>query len=246
MKRLHTVVLVIGAALALLLLAGCNPLGLLRPTPTPTATFTATPTATVTPTPTFTATPTAPATPTETPTPTSTSTPLPTPTVKVVVVTATPKPTHTAVPPTPTLSPTPVVITAWKGEYFNNVTLSPPPVLIRNDQSIDLALPAGVSPGPGVNSENWSARWTRTVYFPEGTYRFHVTTDDGARLYVGGDLLIDKFFDQPPTQYSANLYLSGDVPIQLDYYNHLGGAVIRLTWEQVASYPDWKGSYFAN
>jgi hypothetical protein len=243
-KHAHNLKLWLGVILTLLFLTGCVPVQLLEPTATPTTVARA-PTSTFTPTPspTSTFTPTATATATETPT----STPSPVPPTATATPTFTPvPPTNTPIPPTATFTPTPVVITAWKGEYFNNTTLSPPPVLIRNDQTIDLALPSGVSPGPGVNSENWSARWTRTLNFPEGNYRFTITVDDGARLYVGDDLLIDKWFDQPATEYSANLYLNGDVPIQLDYYNHLGAAVIRLSWELVTSYPDWKGSYFAN
>jgi hypothetical protein len=265
MKRFHIFKLLLGAILAFLFLAGCNPLNLLEPTATPTTvavapTNTPTPTMVVlaptnTPMPTLTIAPTftPAATATETPIATATATPTftpppptPTGTAKVIVVTATPKPTNTPLPPTPTVTPAPVVITAWKGEYFNNTSLASPPVFIRNDPVIDFGLPIGVAPGPSMPSENWSARWTRTLNFPEGNYRFHVTTDDGARLYVGDNLLIDKWFDQSATEYSANLYLSGDVPIQLDYYNHLGTAVIKLSWEEVTSYQDWKGSYYAN
>jgi hypothetical protein len=139
-----------------------------------------------------------------------------------------------------------VVITAWKGEYFNNISLSPPPVLVRNDESIDFSFPAGAPPAPNMPSENWSARWTRTVNFKEGDYRFHVIVDDGARLRVGNDLLIDAWHDGSAREYAENLYLKGDVAIELDYYNHLGEARIELSWEKVTTFPDWKGSYFAN
>jgi hypothetical protein len=272
MKRVY-IKLLLSAMVALLFLTGCNPLNLLEPTatpttvgraptdtPTPTAslTSTSTATATATETPTFTATPLPPsptATPTSTPVPptltftpvlptatfTPTSTPVP-PTNTPLPPTLTPKPTNTPLPPTAT----PLVITAWKGEYFNNISLSPPPVLIRNDEKIDFNFPSGVSPAPNMPSENWSARWTRTLNFAEGDYRFHVVVDDGARLYVGNDLLIDAWYDGSAREYAANLYLNGDVSIQLDYYNHLGAARIQLYWEKVTSFPDWKGSYYAN
>ena len=60
------------------------------------------------------------------------------------------------------------------------------------------------SPGAacGLSAEYFSARWTRTVNFGAGLYRFSVTGDDGVRVYVGGQLKIDKWLLQapPPTQ----------------------------------------------
>jgi hypothetical protein len=258
----------LGTVLVLLVLAGCSPFQLLEPTPTPTTvvsaptntpafTPTTTPsstltvTATETPTgapttivraPTDTATPTA--VPTSTPTATATETPTFTPTPRPP--TATPRPTNTPVPPTPTLTATPLIITAWEGEYFNNISLSPPPLLIRNDDTVDFNFPAGVPPAPNMPSESWSARWTRTLNFDKGDYQFKVIVDDGARLWVANDLLIDAWYDGSAREYDANLYLEGQVPIQLDYYNHLGQARIELSWTKVTDFPDWKGSYYAN
>jgi hypothetical protein len=93
-------------------------------------------------------------------------------------------------------------------------------------------------------SENWSARWSRTWYFPEGNYRFRLRVDDGARLWVGGKLLIDAWADGPEREFTGDRYLRGDVPIRLEYYNHLGAARVRLNWEQVTQFTGWLGSYF--
>jgi hypothetical protein len=247
--------LLLGAILALLFLAGCSPLDLLEPTATPTTAVrdTLTPSATVTLTPTPTV-PTATTLPTDTPEPAApTATPTsPPPTATATSTpqppTPTPKPTHTPVPPTPTFTatPVPVVINDWKGEYFANTSLSGSPTVVRNDRVIDFTLPAGAAPATNLPSENWSARWTRSWKFKEGDYRFRVIVDDGARLWVGGDLIIDAWADGPAREFTANLFLKGQVPIQLDYYNHLGDARVQLSWEEVTDFPDWKGSYYAN
>ena len=218
------------------------------PTPLPPASATSTPTRVVSPTPTATGTPGA--TPSATslpPTPTFTPTPLPpTPTF-----TRTPRPpsptfTRTSLPPTATATPVPTVrITDWRGEYFANLYLQAPSRLVRNDRVVDLDLVSGRSPALGMPSENWSARWSRTWRFDEGNYRFHVVVDDGARLWVAGRLLIDAWTDGPAREFTADLYLKGDVPIQLDYYNHLGSARARLNWEQITQFSGWKGSYYA-
>jgi len=118
--------------------------------------------------------------------------------------------------------------------------------VVRNDLVVDFALPKGTSPAPGMPGENWSARWSRNWNFAEGNYRFHLVVDDGARLWVGNHFLIDAWTDGGPREYVADLYLTGDTFIKLEYYNHLGDARVRLNWEQITNFPDWKGSYFTN
>ena len=120
----------------------------------------------------------------------------------------------------------------WRGEYFANRWLSGSPVLVRDDASIDFYWDQG-SPAPGIPSDGFSARWTRTVRFEPGSYRFTVTSDDGARLWVNGHLLIDKWRDQPFWAFSGEMYVAGDVPIKMEYYDNGGVAAVRLTWTRV-------------
>jgi hypothetical protein len=257
----------------LLLVAACEPFRRAEPTNTPPARVTSTPLARATSTATSTATETAAATatytavlpawtatplPSQTPTfvpPTATHTPLPatptqtsppthTPTRQPPTHTPQPTATRTPVPPTRTPVP-PIVISDWRGEYYDNPYLQPPARVVRNDRVVDLALAPGTTPAQNLPSENWSARWTRTWVFAEGTYRFNLIVDDGARLWVGGHLLIDAWYDGSARLYTRDIYLKGEVPIQLSYYNHLGAARARLNWEPVTRFDGWKGSYFA-
>jgi nitrate reductase NapE component len=115
---------------------------------------------------------------------------------------------------------------------------------VRNDRVVDFDVGSGDRPAPSVPGENWSARWTRTWDFAEGNYRFHVLVDDGARLWVDDLLIVDAWLDGAPREFTANLYLRGQVSIRLEYYNHLGGGRIRLNWEEVTDYPDWQGTYY--
>ncbi|MCX6521995.1 MAG: putative Ig domain-containing protein, partial [Actinobacteria bacterium] len=71
-------------------------------------------------------------------------------------------------------------ITGWRGEYFNNLTLTGPAALCRNDATIDFAWASG-TPDPSVVADRFTARWTRTVNFTAGTYRFTAGADDGLR-----------------------------------------------------------------
>ena len=132
-----------------------------------------------------------------------------------------------------TWAPANAVIQHWRGEYFANVALSGTPTLVRNDTSIDFNWTYG-SPALGVPSDRFSVRWTRNVDFGTGgLYRFTVSADDGVRLWVNGHHLIDKWIDQALTTYSDTIYVSGIVPIKMEYYENGGLAAARLTWQLV-------------
>jgi len=112
----------------------------------------------------------------------------------------------------------------WKGEYFDNQTLSGSPTMVRDDSApgtdfLSLNFASG-SPhslcAPAV--DNFSARWTRTVNFAQGIYRFTTAVDNGVRLYVDGNLKIDRWGDLAPNTYRADVYLSaGNHEIKLEF-----------------------------
>jgi hypothetical protein len=134
----------------------------------------------------------------------------------------------------------------WRGEYFANTTLSGTPVIVRNDADINFNWGNG-SPGSGVPSDRFSARWTRSLGFNAGTYRFNVRSDDGVRVWVDDQLIIDQWHDASNVTYSAERTLSaGTHAIRVEYYENLGTAQIQFWWELSGAYPQWKGEYFAN
>jgi hypothetical protein len=127
------------------------------------------------------------------------------------------------------LAPTPQQIYNWRGEYFSNRYLNGSPTLVRDDANIAFNWGAG-APAPGMPSNNFSVRWTRTVNFESGSYRFTTITDDGVRLWVNGHLLIDRWQDQAASSYSGILYVSGQTSIKMEYYENGGLAEAHLTW----------------
>jgi hypothetical protein len=121
----------------------------------------------------------------------------------------------------------------WRGEYYNNLTLSGAPVLVRDDANISFDWGYG-SPGAGVNSDVFSARWTRRLQLPAGFYDFTARTDDGVRLWVNDHLLIDRWVDQAATVNQARIYLSGNVDVKMEYFERVGHAVAQLSWQMAA------------
>jgi hypothetical protein len=103
------------------------------------------------------------------------------------------------------------------------------------------------APATGLPTDGFSARWTRTLPFEQGRYRFYASVDDGLRLFVDGDLLINEWRDGSQRQVSAERWLTGGQhTLRVEYYERAGVAAARLSWERVASYPDWKGEYWPN
>jgi len=127
--------------------------------------------------------------------------------------------------------PVPTPSQSWRGEYYANRWLNDPPVLVRDDQNLGFYWSYG-SPANGIPSDDFSVRWTRVFHFEPGSYRFTTTTDDGVRLWVNGHLLIDEWHDQSLSPHNGTIYLSGDVPIKMEYYEHGGMASAWLTWDR--------------
>jgi hypothetical protein len=135
----------------------------------------------------------------------------------------------------------------WRAEYFNNVTLSGSPSLTRYDAAVNFNWGTG-SPGGGVAADRFSARWTRTVNLAADRYRFSVTVDDGARLWVNGQNIINEWRDQPATTYNGEIDLpGGPTTIELEYYENGGHAVAALSWTRIGTGAgDWSAEYFNN
>ena len=131
------------------------------------------------------------------------------------------------------------------GEYFANLDLSGAPVLTRTDASIDFIWNLA-APDPAVPADNFSVRWTKTEYFAAGRYRFTTVTDDGVRLYVDGQLVIDQWRDQSATAHDAIVDLdSGIHTVRMEYFDSGWDAMAKLTWANAANQPSmWLAEYW--
>lgn len=134
----------------------------------------------------------------------------------------------------------------WRGEYYNNLHLAGAPVFIRNDPAINFNFGIG-GPGGGIPGTNFSVRWSRTQYFAAGAYRFTTTTDDGVRLWVDNQLIIDQWHDQTPTNWSGDILLGeGSHFVKMEYFQHLNSAMAVLAWTTIPGGEVWHGEYFNN
>lgn len=119
-----------------------------------------------------------------------------------------------------------ITIASWYGQYFNNTTLSGNPVLTRTDPVLNFDWGTG-SPAPVVTADNFSAKWDTTATVgTAGNYVITATMDDGMRVWVDGNLVIDAWYTQTPTTHSATVYLgAGQHSVHVEYFEATGGAL---------------------
>jgi hypothetical protein len=135
---------------------------------------------------------------------------------------------------------------SWYAEYFSNSDLAGGPTLTRFDETLHFEWGDG-SPGTGIPSDNFSARWTKDVWFESGTYRFSYRSDDGIRIWVGGTLVVDDWRDREASwSFVDHVVTGGTQAIRVEYYEHEGNAAIQVGWEQVSGGSAWRGEYFSN
>jgi hypothetical protein len=135
---------------------------------------------------------------------------------------------------------------AWWGDYFANRDLSGGPALSRYDETINFSWGAG-SPASGVPSDNFSVRWVRDEWFAGGTYRFKILSDDGVRLWVGDQLVVDEWRDRWAEPLVVNRYVpAGNHRVRVEYYEHHGDATISVGWSRMVGGAAWYGEYFGN
>lgn len=125
--------------------------------------------------------------------------------------------------------------TGLLGQYYPNTLPGNPFVgspLVRTDATVNFNW-STVPPDPSIPPTNYTVRWTGSVQ-PQFTenYTFITTADDGVRLYVNGQLLIDDWMDQLATSRSNTISLAAQqlYNLEMDYYQHTNNAVAALAW----------------
>lgn len=129
--------------------------------------------------------------------------------------------------------------TNWTGIFYNNNSLSDPAVSTINGIN---GLNFNWASGPpvvngvtvtGINNDRFSARFSSTQNFQQGSYRFTVTFDDKVRVRVDGQQVFEEFNDLPefPKTRTFDVALAaGAHNIAVEYVEETGQAVLQLQW----------------
>ncbi len=121
-----------------------------------------------------------------------------------------------------------------QAEYFEDIDFNRR-VNTRIDSVVDFNW-SGARP-ENCPVENYSVRWTGEIGVAEpGDYEIGVLTDDGARLWLDDQLIVDAWQKQAMTYYSSVVHLEPNrrYRIKLEYFQAGGEAVIKLVWRTPA------------
>jgi uncharacterized repeat protein (TIGR03806 family) len=118
------------------------------------------------------------------------------------------------------------------GAAFSNVTFNVSPTLVRTDAVVNFIWTSN-GPDPRIGQNNFAARWTGSVQpqYSE-TYNFYAYHDDGVRLWVNGQLLVNSWGDGYPTTNQGAITLKAQqlYTIRMDYFHGTGLAQAMLAW----------------
>jgi hypothetical protein len=120
-----------------------------------------------------------------------------------------------------------------KAEYFRNMTVSGAPFLTQIEPDIDHNWGDPGGPAAGV-VDNFSARWTADLEIAiADTYTFIANTDDGVRVWLNDNLIIDDWVDKGASDISSEgiALQAGIYSLRMEYYENTGGASAQLYWQ---------------
>jgi len=97
---------------------------------------------------------------------------------------------------------------------------------------IDLAL-LRLEPGVAGRAEDFAVRWLTWLQAPaDGVYTFAVTSDDGSKLYIGDEVVLDNDGGHGPRERRGQIALkAGFHPFVLDYFQATGGSTLTVRWQ---------------
>lgn len=127
----------------------------------------------------------------------------------------------------------------WNAEFFANRNLEGKSVYTRSDREINFNW-AAEAPAPGVPADEFSVRWTGTFAFEADYYAFSVGTDEGVRLYINDELVIDRW-QAGSTGYSVITetieMTRGSHELRLEYFDAHDLAGVHIRWEPTVPAP---------
>ncbi len=116
-------------------------------------------------------------------------------------------------------------------EYFDNIDLTNLKTT-RIDPSVNFEWGTN-APDAAIAADTFSARWSgQVVPLYTEQYTFYTVADDGVRLWVDGQLLINDWNDHGPTESRETILLTAGqkYDIRMEYYENGGAATAKLLW----------------
>ncbi|MES2730646.1 MAG: RICIN domain-containing protein [Bacteroidota bacterium] len=136
---------------------------------------------------------------------------------------------------TSTPPPIPGIGNGLTSQYYNGMNFDTLR-LTRIDPTVDFNWGAN-APDASVQGNQFSVRWSGQVK-PRysGEYTFYVNSDNGRRLWINGQLIIDGWVNDWNKEYSGKSTLTANqlIDIKLEYFDDIGAASVKLEWQSAS------------
>ena len=120
------------------------------------------------------------------------------------------------------------------GSYYNGRNFESL-VFTREDAAVNFNWWLG-SPAPGVTKDDFSVRWQGKFDFTAGEWEFDSTADDGIRIFIDGEKVVDSWKTQRGTFFKVVKNLSaGSHLIVVEYFEAKEWAGVTLGWKKLTS-----------
>jgi len=127
---------------------------------------------------------------------------------------------------------------SWKANYYKNRDFSEWPsqtaMLDREELVIDFG---ELSPANGIPSDDFAARISKTIRVSHGVYRFRVQSNGGVRVWIGNNLLLDRWNDNRVDEESTITLFSDEYLVDVEYTDRGGNASLGIRWSQARALP---------
>ncbi|MBK8657200.1 MAG: glycoside hydrolase family 3 C-terminal domain-containing protein [Haliscomenobacter sp.] len=125
--------------------------------------------------------------------------------------------------------------------YFNNIALTGEPFLKRIDKKVDFRWTL-YGPAAGMDPGFYAVRWTGKLIAPvTGIHKIGLEGNDGFRLYIDNQLVIDNWEKQSYRRVLIDFALEKgrQYDLHIEFYEPRGNATIKLVWD-VGADTSWR------
>ncbi|WP_020059530.1 PA14 domain-containing protein [Bacillus sp. 123MFChir2] len=129
----------------------------------------------------------------------------------------------------------------WIGEIYNNTNLQGNSIILGGTNALQKIEKLNFnwkngSPSPFIPNDNFSARFTKTEYFEGGDYTFTAKADDGIRVYVDDQPVINSWQSSNSDVRKGNISLTkGNHKLRVEYFE--GGGLANLSLDYYIGKP---------
>lgn len=138
----------------------------------------------------------------------------------------------------------------WTGTFYNDLTLTSPVATESYPNGVYFNWGSGpalkadnATPVPGVPVDNFSVSFTSTQTFMQGgIYQFTTYVDDGVRVFINDELMLDQLNQNPTGGYRTFVFHRNIAPVtelalRVEYVEYTENAVLVFQWGIVPTPP---------